>query len=329
MNTETRPAACVLVENGLHAGARLELREAAVWYAVGGQVDAEYWLADADLAEGKLEFALIDGTVRARLLAGPPMIFGSESVEAGAEAVAFDRPMLWGGVSLRAVVLPPPLAHDDATTAPPPANAKALAGKMKRVARALVSDRRLLSVVLALAVLLIPAVAMSSLLASMLQRQHAQELQREALSAQEDPRAQYLRARQAAERLSDLIGLQAVSVSAVDGKTLAVFGTSVPAAERDRVRAAIAQFERDFTVRDNVIYQTEPAAGAVLLTRLPEGIDLVQYGPHGYLRGHDGRLYLPGGLLPDGMRVDLIRDHEVRFSRGNERAVLRAGDAID
>jgi hypothetical protein len=68
---------------------------------------------------------------------------------------------------------------------------------------------------------------------------------------------------------------------------------------------------------------------AAVLPHLPEGVDLVQYGPQGYLRGHDGRLYLPGGVLPNGMQVDLIREREVWLSRGSERAVLRAGETID
>jgi hypothetical protein len=329
MTTDGRPVAYLLVENGLHAGARLELREAGQWYSAGGLVDAEYWLADPDLAEAKAEFALVDGAVCARLVTGPPLILGTTSLEPGAAAVALDQPLLWGGVSFRGVAMPPLAAETAAPAAAPAPVRRPLAGRALDAVRRIGANRRLLSVALALLALVVPAAVVLSLLGSMLERRQAMELQRDALSAQEDPRAQYLRARSAAQRLSDLIGVQSVSVTALDGKTLAVFGTNVARSERERVRAAVAQFERDFAVRDNVVYQAEAMARAAVLPHLPEGIDLVQYGPQGYLRGHDGRLYLPGGVLPNGMQVDLIREREVWLSRGSERAVLRAGETID
>jgi len=324
-----RPVAYVLVENGLHAGARLELRDAGVWYSAGGLVDAEYWLADPDLVEAKAEFAYIDGVVHARLLAGPTMLLGTASVEAGAP-VPFDRGLLWGGVSFRAVAMPSPTepqvqAATKAAAAPVPEGSAALAAALRSAGRRAGSRRSAMLLVAVLAVV-VPAAITLSLLGSMLERHQHREAQREALFAQEDPGVRLNHARSAAQRLSDLIGMQAVSVAALDGRTLAVFGTNVPPERRDSVRASIAQFETEYSVRDNVSYRSDAAPRAFRLTQLPEGVDLVQYGPEGYLRGREGRLYLPGGTLPDGAQVDLIREDEVWLRRGQERAVLRATD---
>lgn len=321
----TRPVAYVLVESGLHAGARLELNEAQTPYSAGGLVDADYWLADPDLAEAKAQFVFTDAGVRVRLLAGPVMILGAASLEAGAEA-AFDKPLLWGGVSFRVVVMPQvPEPVRDVVASP---NAgQATVDRAKKLAGRVAGNRRLMTAMLAMVAVIVPTGIAVSLVGPMWERQRARERQREALSAQEDPRVRHTQARAGAQRLADLIGMQSVSVTALDGKTLAVFGVDLPAERREAVRAAIAQFESEFTVRDNVSYRSESASRAVQLTHLPEGIDLVQYGPQGYLRGRDGRLYLTGGVLPDGTQVDLIREREVWLSRGNERAILRA-DAL-
>lgn len=316
--------AYVLVETGLHAGARLELHDAQVWYSVGGMVDAEYWLADAELADAKAEFRRAGSTLEVRLVSGPPMLLDAASIEAGGEPVPFTKPLLWGGVSFRAAVMPKPAEAPADKPAVPSGQRAALAGVLAGGRRVL-GNRRAVSMVLALAAIMVPAAIVLALLSSLLQEHRSQDLQRQALSAQQDPQVQLQRAKAAAQRLSDLIGSPAVSVSALDSKTLAVFGSRVPSSLRDQIQAAASQFEHDFTVRDHVAYLAEGVPHAALLTHLPDGIDLVQYGPHGFLRGHDGRLYLNGGVLPDGMQVDLIRDGEVLLSRGNERAVLRAG----
>ena len=320
---DTRPVAYVLVETGMHAGARLELREARTWYTAGGAIDTDYWLADADLADAKVHLALMDGSVRVRLSEGPALVIGAASVEVGTEA-AIDDSMLWGGVTFRAVVMPevPAPVHQ----APPPDAGGAKMVKVMSALRGLLKSRRLMASVLATIALVIPAALAISLIGPIFERQHARELQREALSAQEDPNVRYAQARAAAQRLGDLIGIQTVSVTAVDGKTLAVFGMNVPPSRKDAVSTAISQFESEFTVRDNIVYQPENVVRAVQLVALPEGIDLVQYGPQGYLRGSDGRLYLAGGMLPNGMQVDLIREGEVLLSRGTEHAVIRAAD---
>lgn len=325
---DTRPAAYVLVETGMHAGARLELREARTWYTAGGAIDTDYWLADADLVDAKVHLALMDGGVRVRLSEGPALVIGAASVEIGGDA-ALDAPMLWGGVTFRAVVMPdvPEPVHQ----VPPPDAGRADAGratvvKAMSALRGLLKSRRVMASVLATIALVIPAGLAISLIGPIFERQHARELQREAQVAQEDPRVRYAQARAAAQRLGDLIGTQTVSVTALDGKTLAVFGMNVPLARKDAVRSAVSQFEGEYAVRDNIVYQPENAARAVQLVALPEGIDLVQYGAQGYLRGSDGRLYLAGGLLPNGMQVDLIREGEVLLSRGTEHAVIRAAD---
>lgn len=325
MSAEDRPVAFVLVETGMHAGARLELREAGTWYAAGGQVDAEYWLADPDLQDARVEFAVIGGALRARLREGPALIVGTASVEPGGETTV-EQTLLWGGVSFRAELMPPPPEDKAAAAAPASPPRPAPAVRIVAAVRELARNRRLLSLMGATAVLVVPAAVAMSSLSSMLERRQAQQLQREALSAQESPEVQMLRAREAAQRLSDLVGTPTVSVKALDGRTLALFGSNVPRSDQERVRNAVAQVERGFTVRDNVVYQPETPATAKTLTRLPEGVDLVQYGPRGYLKGRDGHLYLAGGVLPDGTRVDLIRDREVWLSRGTERAVLRAGE---
>lgn len=319
----TRAVAYVLVESGLHAGARLELQEAQTWYSAGGQVDADYWLADPDLTEAKAQFAFVDGGVRVRLLAGPPMVIGAASIEVGAE-VAFDNSLLWGGVSFRAAVMPQVQepAPDVLPKNAPQAN---VANAMKAV-RGLAANRRVMTSLLAMMAVVIPTGIAVSLLGPMLERQHTRERQREALSAQEDPRVRQAQARAAAQRLADLIGMQSVTVTALNGKTLTVFGVNLPSERREAVRAAIAQFEGEFTVHNNISYQAETAPRPARQTHLPEGIDLVQYGPQGYLRGRDGRLYLAGGVLPDGTQVDLIRDREVWLSHGADRAILHAND---
>lgn len=321
--TDTRVAAYVLVETGLHAGARLELREPRAWYSAGGLIDTEYWLADPDLAEAKAEFALIDGSVRVRLSAGPALVVGTASVEAGAEAVIGDR-LLWGGVAFRAVVMPVAPEQEPVLPESPPEAGGEKVMHALNVARGLAKSRRLMMSLLAMIAVVVPVGLAMSLLGPIFERQRARELQREALSAQEDPRARHAQARAAAQRLNDLIGIQTVSVNAVDGKTLAVFGLNLPAERRNAVHAAISQFEGEFTVRDNIVYQAASVPRPAQLVSLPEGIDLVQYGPQGYLRGRDGRLYLMGGVLPNGMQVDLIREGEVLLSRGTEHAVIRA-----
>lgn len=335
MNASGRPVAYVLIENGMHQGARLELSEYGVWYSAGGVVDADYWLADPELADAKIEFASAEGQVWLRLHAGPEAVLDGAIVGVGGQG-RIDRSVVWGGVGMRAVVMP---AEEPAAAAaePPPeetpksaqqvrwdAAVAAARGAGSRLLQRAPSPRRLGLGLLALLAVALPLIAVGILLDSMQERYHQSERQSQALAVQSDPRQKLADARAAAQRLADLIGLRTVSVVAVDGKSLALFGSDVPADRSPAIRAAITQFEPEFVVRDNIAYNPERPDGPLELVRLPEGIDFVQYGPDGFLRGPQGRAYLAGGTLPDGMRIEEIRDDQIWFTRGTQQAVLRA-----
>lgn len=317
--SQSRPApvAYVLVETGMHSGARLELREPGTWYSVGGLVDADYWLADPDLAEAKLQFAFVDGSVRARVQAGPAASIDSAVLDVGAEGIV-RRTVLWGGVSLRAVAMP--------AEAAPPTSAPLSRGAAQALRQRLGTklSRRAAIWLLASLAVIVPLGLMLTTLTSMLDRVEQHDRQAKAIAAQSGPDMKRANARAAAQRMADLIGIRTVSVTAVDGETLALFGSNVPPEHRDTILAAISQFEPAFTVRDNIAYRDDQPVRPVELNRLPEGVDFVQYGSEGFLRSRAGNVYLLGGKLPDGTQVELIGSAEIWLSRGNERSVLRA-----
>lgn len=317
MSTDQRAAAAyVLVENGMHRGARLELREPGTWYAAGGQVDADYWLADPDLAEAKALFALIDGSVRVRIEAGPAAAIDGAVLDAGGEAV-LRRSLLWGGVSFRGVAMP--LETGTATPQPAVATPTALAAAL--AARV---PRRAGLWLLATLALAVPLGLVLVLLSSLLERVEQRERQAKAIAAQSGPDMKRAQARAAAQRMADLIGVRTVNVSALDGETLALYGSNVPPEQREAIQAAVAQFEPHFKVRDNIVYRDDRPPPPVELARLPDGVDFVQYGSDGFLRGRNGSLYLVGAKLPDGTQIEDIGETQISFSRGHERAVLRA-----
>jgi hypothetical protein len=317
--SQSRPApvAYVLVETGMHSGARLELREPGTWYSVGGLVDADYWLADPDLAEAKLEFAFIGGSVRVRVHSGPAASLENAVLDVGAEGTV-RRTVLWGGVSLRAVTMP--------AEAAPPASAPANRNPAQALRQHLGTklSRRAAIWLLASLAVIVPLGLMLATLTSMLDRFDQQDRQAKAIAAQSGPDMKRANARAAAQRLADLISIRTVSVTAIDGETLALFGTNVPPEHREAILAAISQFEPSFTVRDNIAYRDDQPVRPVELSRLPEGVDFVHFGSEGFLRSRAGNVYLLGGKLPDGTQVELIGSTEIWLSRGNERSVLRA-----
>ena len=318
-NTTSRPAAFVLVESGLHAGARLELRERDVWYSVGGVVDAEYWMADDDLAEGKAEFGCIAGQLRVRVVAGPELVVGPNAVPVG-EEIALDGGVLWGGIGFRGVVLP----EEPEVEAPQPADSWQNA--MPHQMQPLLRHRRFVRPVLAIIAVVVPLLLVFAQADNVLTRMRTTQERKEALAAQKTPAVKLANARAAAQRMADLIAMQSVSVSAPDGNTLLLSGTDIGPEHRETIEAAIAQFQADFQVRNLVSYRPDPARKQVTeLAQLPSGIDLAEYGSNGYLRGKDGQTYMTGGVLPDGAHIVAINEAGIWLAKGTERAVLRAG----
>lgn len=326
MSADSQPCGYLLVGSGLHAGARLELPEPEQWYSAGGHVGVDYWLADAELADARLEFACLGGAIVLRLVDGPELLIGAASVPAGTEAVV-DAPVTWGGVSLRAVAMPmaapqPPVPE---TAAPAPAPATTLGGRLRRWLRVpRVEPARVGLVLLAAVSVVVPLLLLVSVARSMLDAQELRERQGDALRAQQSPEARSAAARAAAQRLADLIGMQGISVMAADARTLALFGTDIPFEQRASIKAAIAQFEVQYAVRDNIVYRERPAATPTELQRLPDGVDTVAYGPDGHLHGRNGSTYLVGSTLPDGSRIESIDSGHVSLLHGNERSVLVA-----
>jgi hypothetical protein len=318
-NTTARPAAFVLVESGLHAGARLELREHDVWYSVGGVVDAEYWMADDDLAEAKAEFGCIAGQLRIRVLAGPEAVVGPNTVPLGQE-ILLEGGVLWGGIGFRGVVLP------EAPQVEVPQQADSWHSGMPQQMQPLLRRKRFVRLLVATVAVIVPLLLVFAQADNVLTRMRATEQRKEVLAAQKTPAAKLAYARAAAQRMADLIAMQSISVSAPDANTLLVSGTEIGAEHREAIEAAITQFQSDFQVRNAVSYRSEPARKQVTeLAQLPTGIDLVEYGSNGYLRGKDGQTYMTGGVLPDGAQVMAINEAGIWLAKGTERAVLRAG----
>lgn len=323
MTTNGRPAAYILVESGLHAGAKLEIGAPDTWYAVGGSVDCEYWLADAALTDARIEFCLHNGLVVVRHDRGPDLLVADEPVAPGGQALVEHR-LLWGGVSMRAAVLPAERAEP--ADAPPAAAAPPrLADAVQRLrAWTALRSRQLALGTLAVLAVVLPALLLASVAGDIIDTQDRMARRQEVLRTQETPETRLAAARAAAQRLSDLIGYQGISVMASDAHTLSIFGTDIPLDRKASVRAAVAQFTRDYGIRDNVLYRDDGPKPPQELAKLPEGVTLAEFGNDGYLRGKDGRIYLPGGLLPDGSRIESIADGLVRLQRGNDRMVLRA-----
>ena len=318
-NTTPRPAAFILVESGLHAGARLELRQYDVWYSVGGVVDAEYWMADEDLAEGKAEFGCIAGQLRVRVVAGPNLVVGPNTVPAG-EEIALDGGVLWGGIGFRGVVLP------EEPQVEMPQLADSWQGSMPQQMQPLLRHKRFVRSALAVIAVVVPLLLVFAQADNVLTRMRSTQERKEALAAQKSPAVKLANARAAAQRMADLIAMQSVSVSAPDGNTLIISGTDIDTEHREAIEGAIAQFQADFQVRNLVSYRAEPPRKQVTeLAQLPSGIDLVEYGSNGYLRGKDGQTYMTGGVLPDGAQIMAINEAGIWLVKGAERAVLRAG----
>ncbi len=318
-NTTQNPAAFVLVESGLHAGARLELRHHDVWYSVGGVVDAEYWMADDDLAEAKAEFGCFAGQMQMRVLAGPDLVMGGNTAPAGTEIV-LEGTVLWGGIGFRGVLMP---------AQGPEIEVQQQADRWRSAApqqlQPLLQTKRLVRPVLAAVAVVAPLLLVFAQADTMLTRFRAAEKRSEALAAQNNPAVKLANARSAAQRLADLVAMKSVSVTAPDAETLVISGTDISAEHRESIEAAIGQFHTEFRVRNVVSYRNEaPRAQITELAQLPSGIDLVEYGSNGFLRGKDGQTYMAGGVLPDGAQIVAINEAGIWLSKGSDRAVLRA-----
>lgn len=318
-NTTHRPAAFVLIESGLHAGARLELRHHDVWYSVGGVVDAEYWMADDDLAEAKVEFGCFAGQMRIRVLAGPELVMGGNTAPVGSELV-LEGPVLWGGIGFRGVVMPDPGPEAEMQQQADGWNAAA-----PQQLPPLLDRKRYLRPVFAAVAVVAPLLLVFAQADTMLTRWRAAEKRSEVMAAQNNPAARLANARSAAQRLADLIAIKSVSVTAPDADTLLVSGTEIGAEHRESIEASIEQFHTEFRVRNVVAYRNEPPRSQITeLAQLPSGIDLAEYGSNGFLRGKDGQTYMAGGVLPDGAQIVAINEAGIWLSKGSDRAVLRA-----
>ncbi len=315
-NTTPRAAAFVLIESGLHAGARLELREKEVWYSVGGVVDAEYWMADDDLAEAKAEFGCFGGQLHVRVLAGPELVIGANTVPVGHE-ILLEGGVLWGGIGFRGVLMPDLPEVDMSQQAEWQSATQQQLQPLHR--------KRFVRPALALTALVVPLLLVFAQADNIMTRMRTIEKRKEALAAQNNPAVKLANARAAAQRMADLIAMQSVSVSAPDGETLLLTGTDIGPEHRETIDAAVAQFQTEYRVRNSVAYRSEPPRKQVTeLAQLPSGIDLVEYGSNGYLRGKDGQTYMAGGVLPDGAQVVAINEAGIWLSKGSDRAVLRA-----
>jgi hypothetical protein len=327
MNADLQPCGYILVGSGLHAGARLELVEPDRWYSAGGHVHADYWLADTELAEARLEFISRGGVILLRLVEGPEPLIGTLSAPAGVELV-IDAPVTWGGVSFRAVAMPAaapaPQPHEsESELAANPQDTPARLRKWLRGAPA-IRPARVGLVLLSVVAIAAPLFMLLSVARSISTAYEQSERQSDALQAQQAPEARSAAARAAAQRLADLIGMQSISVMAADARTLALSGSDIPFERRESIKAAIAQFEVEYVVRDNIMYREKPHAGPTELLRLPEGVDTASYGFDGHLRGRNGTTYLVGSTLPDGSRIESIDNGRIWLLRGSERSVMVA-----
>ena len=317
-NTTQNPAAFVLVENGLHAGARLELRHHDVWYSVGGIVDAEYWMADDDLAEAKAEFGCFAGQMHMRVLAGPDLVMGGNTAPPGTEVV-LEGTVLWGGVGFRGVLMPANGPEAEVQ------QAEGWRSAAPQQLQPLLQTKRFVRPVLAAVAVVAPLLLVFAQADTMLTRFRAAEKRSEALAAQSNPSVKLANARSAAQRLADLVAMKSVSVTAPNAETLVISGTDIGAEHRESIEAAIEQFHTEFRVTNMVSYRNEPPRAQITeLAQLPSGIDLVEYGSNGFLRGKDGQTYMAGGVLPDGAQIVAINEAGIWLSKGSDRAVLRA-----